>query len=379
MAGDVAEAIAAATGPPGRVATYILPADFQAEPSDGKPVSTSFRDVPTVGADRVEEVAARLRDAGARGVLFLGGRALSEPAQRAAARIASATGARIQVETFPAVWERGAGLPGFERLGYFPEQGREQLANAAVVALAGATAPVAFFGYPNQASSLAPDGSVTTLSTPDADTGQALVDLAAALGGVAAETPDAPLPDAPTGPLNSANIGAALARCLPENAIVMDESATSGLPFYGMSCGAPRHTLLTLTGGAIGQGLPVATGAAIACPDRKVIAFQADGSAAYTLQALWTQVREGLDVTTLLCSNRAYRILQVELARAGVAEPGPQARSLTQLDSPAIDWVALARGFGMPGVRVESAEELLEALPRAIAEPGPQLIEMMIG
>jgi acetolactate synthase-1/2/3 large subunit len=135
---------------------------------------------------------------------------------------------------------------------------------------------------------------------------------------------------------------------------------------------------MTLTGGAIGQGLPVATGAAIACPDRKVIAFQADGSGAYTLQALWTQARENLDVVTLLCSNRAYRILQVELARAGIAEPGPQAQRMTQLDAPALDWVSLARGFGVPATRVDSAEALVEALPRALAEPGPQLIEMII-
>jgi len=186
------------------------------------------------------------------------------------------------------------------------------------------------------------------------------------------------LPNAPSGRLDAATIGAALARCLPEDAIVMDESATSGLPFYAQSAGAPAHTLLALTGGAIGQGLPVATGAAIACPDRKVIAFQADGSGAYTLQSLWTQARESLDVLTLLCSNRAYRILQVELHRAGIAEPGPQARSLTQLDNPELDWVSLARGFGVPGQRVERAEDLEAAIRRGLAEPGPQLIEMVI-
>jgi acetolactate synthase-1/2/3 large subunit len=285
----------------------------------------------------------------------------------------------VWLETFPARWERGAGRPAFERLGYFPEQGREQLSAAAVVALAGARAPVAFFGAPGQASELAPEGSIVTLAAPHEDVERALGELAEALGGRAPSEPAAALPEPPRGRLHSASIGAALARCLPENAIVTDESATSGLPFYAMSSASPPHTLLSLTGGAIGQGLPVATGAAIACPDRKVIAFQADGSAAYTLQALWTQAREGLDVTTLLCSNRAYRILQVELARAGIAEPGPKALSLTRLEPPAVDWVALARGFGVPAVRVDSAEALLAALPRAIAEPGPQLVEMIIG
>ncbi len=380
MAEDVADAIAVATGPPGKVATYILPADYQTE-EPGPPAPVHLQPAPSVPADRIEALAGQLRDAGPNGVLLLGGTALGERGQRAAGRIANATGARLRIETFPAVWERGGSLKPIDRLAYFPEQGREDLATAKVVALAGAREPVAFFGYPGEPSQLAPEGSVACLASPDDDVEQALDDLVEALGSETRETKrsTAPLPDAPTGPLNSATIGAALARCLPENAIVMDESATSGLPFYAMSAGAPRHTLMTLTGGAIGQGLPVATGAALACPDRKVIAFQADGSAAYTLQALWTQAREGLDVLTLLCSNRAYRILQVELARAGIAEPGPKARSLTQLDGPSIDWVALARGFGVPASRVESAEELLEALPRALAEPGPHLIEMLIG
>jgi acetolactate synthase I/II/III large subunit len=165
---------------------------------------------------------------------------------------------------------------------------------------------------------------------------------------------------------------------MPENCIVMDEAATSGLPFFGASAGAPAHTYLALTGGAIGQGLPCATGAAVACPDRKVIAFQADGSGMYTLQALWTQAREHLDVTTLICNNRRYRILQVELARAGISEPGRKARSLTSLAEPEIDWSRISSGLGIPAVRVESAGELMTQLERAIAEPGPNLIEMLI-
>jgi acetolactate synthase-1/2/3 large subunit len=156
----------------------------------------------------------------------------------------------------------------------------------------------------------------------------------------------------------------------------VDEAATSGLPWFMASAGAPRHEVLALTGGAIGQGLPCATGAALACPDRPVIAFQADGSAAYTLQALWTQARESLNVTTVLCSNRSYRILQVELARAGIAEPGPAARSLTDLDRPSLDWCALARGFGVPSTRPANAEELASALESSLFEPGPHLIQV---
>jgi acetolactate synthase-1/2/3 large subunit len=392
MPEDIADAIAVATGPPGKIATYILPADYQAEETTSTAPARRQAD-PSVPPGNVESVAKRLRAAGQDGLLLLGGRGLSERGLRAAARISESTGARLRVETFPAVWERGGNVTPVDRLAYFPEQARADLASARTVALAGAAAPVAFFGYPGQPSLLAPDGSIAELASPLDDAEQALDDLADAVGNALGnslgnslgnegrgEKRNSPaLPDAPSGPLDSATIGAALARCLPENAIVMDESATSGLPFYAMSAGAAPHTLMALTGGAIGQGLPVATGAALACPDRKVIAFQADGSAAYTLQALWTQAREGLDIVTLLCANRAYRILQVELARAGIAEPGPQARSLTQLDGPPLDWVSLAHGLGVPATRVETAEELLEALPRALAEPGPQLIEMLIG
>jgi acetolactate synthase-1/2/3 large subunit len=187
-----------------------------------------------------------------------------------------------------------------------------------------------------------------------------------------------PAPPSGSGPVTPDALGAALARVQPEGAIVMDEAATSGLPYFLAGDAAPAHTYLALTGGAIGQGLPCATGAAVACPDRKVIAFQADGSGAYTLQALWTQAREGLDVVTVLCANRAYRILQVELARAGIAEPGPAARSLVDLSRPSLDWVSLARGLGVPGERVETCEALTPALERALAEPGPRLIEVLL-
>lgn len=379
LPGDLAEAIRVATGPPGRVASYLLPADFQAAPG-GDPVPVRRDAAPSVAHERIEPLAARLRAAGERGVLLLGGSALRRRGLRAAARVAAATGVRLRAETFPALWERGADVPAVDRLAYFPEQAREDLAQAPVVALAGAVAPVAFFGYPGQASELAPEGSVAWVASPDEAVEDALEALADALdardpGEAGGAAPD----EVPAGPLDPVRVGGVLARCLPEDAIVVDEAATSALPFYGASKGARPHTVLHLTGGAIGQGLPVATGAALACPGRKVIAFQADGSAAYTLQSLWTQAREGLDVVTLICSNRAYRILQIELARAGIAEPGPQARSLTRLDAPVIDWVALSRGFGVPGQRVETSAELRKALLRALVEPGPQLIEMVLG
>jgi acetolactate synthase-1/2/3 large subunit len=182
----------------------------------------------------------------------------------------------------------------------------------------------------------------------------------------------------PSGSLTAGTLGQALAALQPEGAIVVDEGATSGLAYYALSAGAPAHDYLALTGGAIGQGLPSAVGAALACPDRKVIAFQADGSGMYTLQSLWTCARESLDVIVVVAANRAYRILQVELARAGIAEPGAHARALTDLSHPALDWVALARGMGVPGSRADTAEDFIAAFRRALAEPGPRLIEAVL-
>jgi acetolactate synthase-1/2/3 large subunit len=173
-------------------------------------------------------------------------------------------------------------------------------------------------------------------------------------------------------------LSAVVAALLPENAVVMDESNTSMGPFLTMSQSAARHTLLTQPGGAIGLGPPCATGAAIACPDRMVINPQADGSAMYTLQALWTQARERLNVKTIICNNRSYRILGIELMRAGAKEVGKQAQSLIGLTQPAIDWVSLAKGMGVPGARVETAEDLARELERALAEAGPQLIEAIL-
>jgi acetolactate synthase-1/2/3 large subunit len=386
MAGGIAQAIRAATGPPGQVATYILPADYQAEEAASTKAAAGGASTPlaaAVDAEQIEIAARRLRAAGGRAFLLLGGSALGAAGQLAAARIAAACGARVQIETFPARWERGAGLPAFDRLPYFPEQARAELAGAEVVVLAGAKAPVAFFGYPDQPSQLAPDGACLMLAGPGEDAEGALDALSREVAAPGQPLPPAGPPDIPSTTaagtaLDAASLGAALAACLPEQAIVVEEAATSSLPFYAASTGSARHTVLTLTGGAIGQGPPVATGAAIACPERRVISFQADGSAAYTLQALWTQVREGLDVLTVLCSNRAYRILQIELSRSGIREPGPQARSLTQLEEPALDWVSLARGFGMPATRVESADELRLALSRALADSGPRLIEVIL-
>ena len=380
IATETAEAIATAGGAPGRVATLIVPSDCLWSPANGITKVLPVPALPPPSGDAVRQAAATLKSRGSKAVMFLGSQAMRSRGLVAAGRIAAKTGCRLMCETFPSRIERGVGHPAVEKLPYFPEQALELLSKHEAIVLAGSLAPVAFFGYPNLPSSLIPEGCTReTLATPEQDTIAALEALADEVAAPQAGS-GAKLnrPQRPAGKLDSATVGAALAALLPENCIVMDEAATTGLPFFSASAGAPPHTYMALTGGAIGQGLPCATGAAVACPDRKVIAFQADGSGMYTLQALWTQAREGLNVTTLICNNRRYRILQVELARAGVTEPGRKARSLTSLAEPEIEWARIAGGMGVPAVRVETAEALCGQLERALGEPGPNLIEMLI-
>jgi acetolactate synthase-1/2/3 large subunit len=333
-----------------------------------------------VSNEAIEKAAVVLRR-GDETVLFLGGLALRERGLKAAARIVAATGCKLMCETFPARWERGAGTPIIERLPYFPEQGIAALSRYKSVVLAGARSPVSFFGYPGVPSyMISPEQQTTILATPDEDIAAALETLADAFG--APVNPDlnsiVKTPPRPSGKITPETLSAAVAALLPENAIVMDESNTSAGPFCVMTQSAPRHSYLTQPGGAIGLGLPCATGAAIACPDRPVINIQADGSGMYTLQSLWTQARERLNVKTIICNNRSYRILGVELMRAGVKEFGRQAQRLIGLDDPAIDWVSLSQGMGAPAARVETAEGLVKELERALAESGPRLIEAVI-
>jgi acetolactate synthase-1/2/3 large subunit len=379
-AADVAAAIEAACAPPGSVATLIVPADCQAEDAPGA-AGPARRVAPAaVPAERIDAAARALRAGSA--ALLLGGLALRGAGLRAAARIRAATGARLLHDVFVARLERGADLPAVERLPYFPEQAIGALAELRSLVLAGTREPVSFFGYPGVPSRLAPEGCERVeLAAPGEDVVAALDALADALGAPREEPlPPAPArPEAPSGgALDVAALGRAVAALQPEGAIVVDESATSGAVWFALAAGAPRHTVLGLTGGAIGQGLPAAVGAAIACPERKVLALQADGSAMYTAQALWTMAREALDVVVVLCANRAYRILQLEVARAGIAEPGPAARALTELAPPALDWCALARGMGVPALRATDAVGFVDALARALAEPGPALIEAVL-
>lgn len=380
VASATADAIAAAGRAPGQIATLIIPSDSQWDAAERAAEAIEPLPAPQVSASALKSAVEAIRK-GKRVALFIGGTAMRARGLKAAARIVAKLGCGLICETFPARLERGAGMPSVERLPYFPEQALETLKPFDTIVIAGAKRPVAFFGYPNLPSYLiAEDKSVAMLAEPTEDAAAALEALAAELGAPVSVSLSSKIarPNRPAGKLDAMTAGAAIAATMPEGAIVMDEAATTGLPFFTASAGAPAHTYLALTGGAIGQGLPCATGAAVACPTRRVIAFQADGSGMYTVQSLWTQAREALNVTTVLCNNHSYRILQVELARAGVTEPGRKARSLTDLGHPDINWMGIARGLGVPSARVDSAEGLVTELERSFATPGPALIEMML-
>jgi acetolactate synthase-1/2/3 large subunit len=379
LAGDAAAAVAAALGPPGQVATLVLPADVSW--SEGAAVATPRAPVAATAVPEavLAELAGVLRS-GEPAVVFLGGRALREPGLVAAARIAAATGAALLCETFTARLERGAGLPVVERLPYFAEQATARLAPYRHVILVDAVEPVSFFAYPGKPSELvAPGARVHRLAAGADDVIGALVALADRLG-APSDPPVAPArrPELPTGALTVESFAHALGALMPEHAIISDEAHTSGFFLAGATAGAPRHDWLMLAGGSIGDGLPVAVGAAVACPGRKVICLESDGSAMYTPQALWTIARERLDVTTIILNNGAYTILRIEHQRVGAGPRGPKADDMLSLTRPALDFVALARSMGMSAGRATTADEFVAQLRRALAEPGPHLIDAVV-
>jgi acetolactate synthase I/II/III large subunit len=374
---DAAEAIAASRLG-SQISTLILPAD--ASWSDGAQPAPPVPAQPA-GADPLPapEVVEVLRS-GEPTVLMVGGDATRGRGLAAAARIAQAAGARLLCETFPARQERGAGVPAVDRLAYFAEAAAAQLDGAKHLVLAGAKSPVSFFAYPDMPSDLVPAGCHVHLLAERggaADALEALADEAAP--GTVAQVAAESRPELPTGALTSASAAAVIGALLPERAIVVDESNTSGLLLAQATAGAPAHDWLTLTGGAIGYGIPAAVGAAVAAPDRPVLCLESDGSAMYTISGLWTQARENLNVTTVLYDNGAYDILRVELQRVGVGTaPGPKALDLLDLSRPAIDFVKIAEGMGVSARRVTTCAEFADALRAAFAEPGPHLIDAVV-
>ncbi|MGV9712782.1 acetolactate synthase large subunit [Gordonia sp. NPDC003424] len=380
VAADAMRALAATEFDGGQIATLVLPADVSWDEGGVLASRKPVRGPAPVAADVVDAAAAAAH-AGAATLLFLGGPALGERGLVAASRIANATGVRLLIETFPARLEAGAGLPAIDGLAYLAEAAQQQLAGSQTLILAGAKSPVSFFAYPDKASDLVPDDcTVLPLAGPGDDVVGALEQLAARVAADVDATLSQPreaLP-IPSEPLDVNNFAAAVAATLPANAIIADEANTSGFALPKALATAPRHSRLTLTGGAIGQGLPTAVGAAIAAPDRPVLCLEADGSAMYTIQSLWTQMRENLDVTTVVLNNSAYAILRLELMRTGAGAAQERSGPMLSLTDPDLDFVALATGMGVPASRVTTADGLAEALRAAYAEPGPHLIEAVI-
>ena len=381
---DAVAAVQAARRLPGQVATLILPADVSwgegAQPCPMPPQSP----VPAADDAVVQAIAQAITQAvraGEKAALLLGGQALREPSLLAAARIAAQARVQLLAEVFPTRLTRGAGLPTVERIAYLAEMASIQLAGVKHLILVDAKAPVSFFAYPGKASNLVPDGcTVHTLATPEQNALTSLEKLAAALGAV--QTPprlQAPWrPGRPRGALSAPKVCKAVGHLLPEGTILIDEAITSVLMLGAMTAGCPRHDLITLTGGAIGQGLPNAVGAAIACPDRPVIALIGDGTAMYTIQALWSMARENLRVVSIVFNNASYSVLNVELARAGAGDGGAKAKAQLDLNGPRLNFAQLAQGMGVQAVRASTAEDFTQALEYALACPGPHLIEALV-
>ncbi len=379
FAADAMDALAAATGRPARIATLIAPADIGWD--DGGVLAPASCAAPPAPPDEARlDQAVRALASTDRTVLLVGDTVLEDPGALAQLRgIADLTGADILAPVSSRRTDRGAGRAHVAKIPYPIEEALGVLAPYRRAILIEAAPPVAFFAYPGRPSLLLPEAcAIVELAGFGADGPAAIAALGDRIGARAARPVDArPAVALPSGAITPASLAAAFAHAVPEGAIVIDEGVTSGRDIYEAMRGCPPHSWLALTGGAIGAGLPLATGAALACPDRPVIAAQADGSAMYTLQALWTQAREGLNVTTVIFANRSYAILKHELMAVG-ANPGPDALSMLDLDRPELDFVALARGMGVPGRRVEDAGDLARAIADAATEPGPFLIEAMM-
>jgi acetolactate synthase-1/2/3 large subunit len=380
VAGDGALAIEAARTQPGQIATLILPADTAWTEGTGPAPVAAQKPPAAVSSDAVEAAAKVLRS-GEPTLILLTGRAVREDGLNLAGRIAATTGARLIAQGSNARTQRGRGRVSVERVPYVVDQATRVLAGLKHVILVGAKMPVAFFAYPDKPSVLTPPGCEGhVLSRPDEDSIGALEALAEAVGAV--RTPAPVVNDRPAGPgtgaITSEALGASLGALLPENAIVADEAVTTGRGFFAPTKAAAPHDWLSNMGGSIGIGMPLATGAAVACPDRKVVCLEGDGSGMYTVQALWTHAREGLDVTTVVFSNRSYQILKGELANVGAGNPGRKALDMLDIGRPDIDWVALAKSLGVPGARATNMEEFNRHFAAGIAAPGPFLVEVVM-
>lgn len=382
IAWDTATAIAKASEHPGQIATLILPGDTAWKDAGDLTVPQGLRKAPAAPDQaRVDQVAKVLRS-GEPTLIILGNKATRGRALELAGKIAAGTGCRLGSQFFTARIERGAGRTPLERIPYAVPQAQAFLNSFRYIVTLETKEPVAFFAYPDQPSLLkGPDAIVHPLTDPDEDSVAGLEMLidALGLGATAPVTQQRIETPVPTGALNPESIAHALAAALPENCILVDESLTTGRQSMGFTMGAAPHDLINNMGGSIGYGTPVATGASLACPDRRVFCMVGDGSAMYTIQSLWTQAREGLPITTIIFANNQYAILKAEYTNMGAGQtPGPQAMAMIDIDRPTIDWCAMAKSMGVPAVSVDTAEGFHAAMVRSTKEAGPSLIEVKL-
>ncbi len=380
LAGDAARAVTAAR--PGQIATLILPGDTSwgdaGEPTQF-PIELPVRAAPPVL--RVDHVARMIRQADGPVLLLLADKSCRGRGPELAGRIASATGCRIGTHFFTNRIERGAGRVTLERIPYFVPAAIEFLKDFRHIVTVETGEPIAFFSYPGSPSKLQhPECQIHSLAEKGEDGCAAMEMLLDALGASGAQAQYQPRIETsvPHGALDPISIAHALAAAIPENCILVDESLTTGRASMGLTAGSLPHDTMQNMGGSIGFGTPVATGAAIACPDRRVFCLVGDGSAMYTIQSLWTQAREGLNITTVIFANRSYQILKHEYAAMGFGAPGPKALEMMEIDKPTIDWVAMAKSMGVPGISVTTAEHFHRALANSVREAGPLLIEVVL-
>jgi len=381
VATDGAAAIAAAKSSPAQIATLILPADTAWNEAAGVAELGPDQRRASYSPQGVETAAKILRDDGEHTLLLITGSALTEQGLLLAERVAGKTGCTVMGPTFRPRMARGRGRFSIERIPYVIEQALSVLQRFRHIVLVEADDPVAFFAYPNKPSLLKPEGcNVHRMTAWGENSIAALEALANMLHASAKDVKPQKLEELvkPSGRLNHTTIAQAIAYALPENAIVVDESVSTGRGFFSPTAAAAPHDWLQNMGGSIGFSTPVSIGAAIACPNRKVFCMVGDGSAMYTIQSLWTQAREGLDIVTIVFANRIYQILRGEFDGVGAGEPGQRALDMLKIDRPTLDFVALARGMGVPGRAVRTADEFNSALAEAKAEAGPRLIEVQM-
>ena len=376
---DAAAAVQASNLSPGQIATLILPSDTSW--NDGGIPAEALPRVPTPLASpkQIEECAAILRRGGEGVVLLLGNQALSETGLALAHRIAMATGCRLVAQGSNAKMARGQGRVSLDRVPYVVDVAVKAMSGTKQLLLCGATKPVTFFAYPNKPQTSIPDSAeIHILARLEQDLIEALTRLADMLHAPKVAAPDnGPKHEIGRGALTPESVASTLGALMPEGAIIADESVTYGRGFFANTKAAPHHDWLNVTGGAIGGGIPMATGAAVGAPGRRVINMQADGSGMYTVQALWTQAREKLDVTTVILSNRKYQILIGELANVG-ANPGRTAMDMLDLGNPDLDWTKMANGMGIEAARADNCDTFADLMASSLKRKGPFLIELLV-